>query len=140
MIRNFTADDLEEVLQIWKQSNRQVHRFLPPYFWEQRCHQVKAALLQEEVFVAQEQGTIVGFAGLHRDWVQGLFVLPRHQGRGVGRMLLNTLKECRSQLWLQVYDKNQFALAFYLREGFVIHHRSLDSDSNEVKLTLLWRR
>ena len=51
MIRAFTPEDLEEVLQIWKQSNRQAHRFLPPYFWEQRCHQVKAALLQEEVFM-----------------------------------------------------------------------------------------
>ena len=64
MIRAFTADDLEEVLQIWKQCNRQVHRFLPPYFWEQRCHQVKAALLREELR-AGPAGSGSGAQGRH---------------------------------------------------------------------------
>ncbi len=102
--------------------------------------EVLAALGREEVYVAVEQGKVVGFIGLHRDWVQGLFLLPEWQGRGIGQQLLGRIKQQRSQLWLQVYHKNRQALEFYLREGFQISRRSLDPDSDEVRLTLVWRR
>lgn len=140
MIRKLEPGDLEEALNVWRSANQQAHRFLPASFWEQRRAQIKTALQQQEVYVAVEEGRLVGLIGLYRDWVHGLFVLPDFQGRGIGRRLLETLKQLRPQLWLQVYGKNQQALAFYLREGFQIRRRSLDGDSDEVKLTLLWQR
>ena len=140
MIRKMEYQDLEAAIEVWQKANRQAHGFLLAYFWGQRRAQIKTALQQQEVYVAVEEGRLVGLIGLRRDWVHGLFVLPDCQGRGIGRRLLETLKQRRPQLWLQVYSKNQRALAFYLREGFQICRRSLDGDSNEVKLTLLWQR
>ncbi len=140
MIRKLEPRDLEEVLTVWQKANQQVHRFLPAAFWSRRRAEIRASLGREEVYVAVEEGRVVGFVGLHRDWVQGLFVLPDRQGWGTGQMLLNTIKQLRSQLWLQVYRKNRQALEFYLREGFEISRHSLDPDSDEVKLTLVWRR
>ena len=140
MIRKMEYQDLEAAIEVWQKANRQAHGFLPAYFWEQRRAQIKTALQQQGVYVAVEEGRLVGLIGLRRDWVHGLFVLPDCQGHGIGRRLLETLKQRRPQLWLQVYSKNQRALAFYLREGFQICRRSLDGDSNEVKLTLLWQR
>ncbi len=140
MIRNLEPGDLEAALTVWQTANQQVHRFLPAAFWRRRRGEVLAALGREEVYVAVEQGKVVGFIGLHRDWVQGLFLLPEWQGRGIGQQLLGRIKQQRSQLWLQVYHKNRQALEFYLREGFQISRRSLDPDSDEVRLTLVWRR
>ena len=140
MIRKLEDRDLEQALNLWQQANQQAHPFLPKSFWEQRRAQIKAALQQGEVYVAVEGDQILGFIGLYQDWIHGLFVLPDRQGQGIGRALLARLKELRPVLWLQVYGKNRRALEFYLREGFQVRRRSLDPDSDEVKLTLTWQR
>ena len=59
---------------------------------------------------------------LDRD-VQTIAVAPRSQGRGVGRQLLEALldearrREC-AQIFLEVLDGNDSALALYDRAGF----------------------
>ena len=85
-----------------------------------------------EVMLAEERGTVVGFAlffptystflckpGLY---LEDLFVLPEHRGRGVGRALLVTLarlaveRGCGRFEW-SVLDWNEPAIAFYLSLG-----------------------
>ena len=88
MIRKLEPGDLKAALAVWQTVNQQVHRFLPAAFWSRCREEVFAALRREEVYVAVEQGKVVGFIGLHRDWVQGLFLLPEWQGRDIGQQLL----------------------------------------------------
>ena len=76
MIRNLEPGDLEAALTVWQTANQQVHRFLPAAFWRRRRGRFWQPWAGKTVYVAVEQGKVVGFIGLHRDWVQGLFLLP----------------------------------------------------------------
>ncbi len=60
---------------MWQKANQQVHRFLPAAFWSRRRAEIRASLGREEVYVAVEEGRVVGFVGLHRDWGRGAVVL-----------------------------------------------------------------
>jgi GNAT superfamily N-acetyltransferase len=86
-----------------------------------------------EVLLAEDDaaGTI-GFAfyfftystwrGRRRLFLEDLFVLPEHRGRGAGRALMRalareaSLRHCRSFVW-QVLDWNEPSIAFYEKLG-----------------------
>lgn len=67
-----------------------------------------------------EYSTWRGFPGVY---VQDLYVAQALRGRGLGRDLINAVRE-RARRWggryvkLTVYDSNQAALSFYRRLGF----------------------
>ena len=58
-----------------------------------------------------------------RLYVQSLYILPRFQGRGVGRALLaraekRALEYGLDRIWLGVMTQNTDALEWYTRHGF----------------------
>jgi GNAT superfamily N-acetyltransferase len=72
-----------------------------------------------ELWVAEEDGRVVGFAGVEGDELSHLYVDPRAQGRGVGSALLEQAKSLRQDgLELWVFQKNDGARRFYERHGF----------------------
>ena len=140
MIRRMEPADTERVSEIWLEANREAHGFIPASYWEKNFQMVKEMLPLAEVYVWEDTGGIQGFVGLNGDYIEGIFVSGSRRSAGIGRQLVDHCKEIRSSLRLKVYEKNRMAAAFYLREGFQISRRSLDPDSDEVRLTLVWRR
>jgi GNAT superfamily N-acetyltransferase len=85
-----------------------------------------------ETLLAEEDGTSVGFAlffhnfstflGLPGVYLEDLFVVPEHRGRGIGRALLRQLarvardRGCGRLEW-SVLDWNRDAIGFYERLG-----------------------
>ena len=55
-------------------------------------------------------------SGLVINTVEGVFVKETMQSKGIGKQLLNHAKEFRSKLKLSVYQENEKAIKFYLRE------------------------
>ena len=41
---------------------------------------------------------------------------------------------------LNVYQKNERALAFYRREQFIVQSEGIDEDTNEAEIQMLWTR
>ncbi|KRF36218.1 hypothetical protein ASG94_01685 [Nocardioides sp. Soil805] len=86
-----------------------------------------------EVWLAEADGTVVGFAGLTRTWLESLYVDPAAQRSGVGAALLELAKAQRPDgfgLW--VFEANVPARAFYARHGLVELERT-DGSSNEER-------
>lgn len=83
---------------------------------------------------------IVGFIGLNEDFIEGIFVRDNVRSRGVGRELLNYVKDRRNQLMLGVYQKNLRAIRFYQREEFLVRQEGVDGNTGEKEYTMLWRR
>jgi GNAT superfamily N-acetyltransferase len=74
---------------------------------------------RHEVWVIEDAGRIVGFAGLSKGWLDHLYVDPGSQGAGFGSMLLEHAKSIQPEgLQLWVFQKNVGARRFYERHGF----------------------
>lgn len=79
-------------------------------------HQVIAS---GRVTVAERNGEILGFSAVQGDHLDHLYVAPHLQGRGIGAMLLDKLKEdSGDNLSLYVFQKNERARTFYEKHGF----------------------
>jgi len=85
--------------------------------------------LDEEVFVALEDGVILGLAAFYRpqNFLHSLYVEAR--GRGLGKALLDHVTAiARGPVSLKVQQPNLRAQAFYLREGFIPLDSGRDGD------------
>lgn len=102
----------------------------------------------EEVWVAEEDGRLLGFLGIEASRNLGgaavlekLYVEPAEQNRGVGTALLDTAKELRpEELYLWVFQKNP-ARRLYERHGFELVKLTDGADNMEREPDALyvWR-
>jgi putative acetyltransferase len=61
---------------------------------------------------------LAGFLALRDGWVDLLYVLPEHQGCGIGSALLARAKDHAPTLRLWTFQRNSAARSFYERQGF----------------------
>lgn len=72
-----------------------------------------------EVWVAEADGRVVGFAALSEEFLEHIYVHPEAQGRGIGTTLLALSKKRRpGGLRLWVFQENAGARRLYERHGF----------------------
>jgi GNAT superfamily N-acetyltransferase len=99
----------------------------------------------EDVWVAQEDGRLVGFLGIEHSTNLGapvlekLYVEPAEQNRGIGSALLDKAKELRpDELYLWVFQKNP-AHRLYERHGFEVVKLTDGADNMEREPDALYR-
>lgn len=139
MIRKFRENDLPSIMQIWFDSNVEVHSFIPEKYWMDNFEMVKDILPQAEIYVYENLGKISGFIGLNKDYIEGIFVEKNMRSKGIGKQLLNYVKKLKDEMHLNVYQKNYKAISFYQREDFVVQAESIDNDTNEKELLMSWK-
>lgn len=140
MIRILRKADINRVAEIWLDTNRKAHAFIPASYWEHNFASVKEMLPQAEVYVYETESGIQGFLGLNGEYIEGIFVSEQAQSRGIGKCLLDCAKDRKPVLRLNVYQKNVRAIRFYRREGFQIRRSGLDAATGEAECEMLWRR
>ena len=64
-------------------------------------------------------------------YIEGIFVSDEMQSCGIGKLLLDYVKDKKVSLRLNVYQKNARAISFYQREGFIIQCEGLDEATGE---------
>lgn len=142
MIRALQPPDLAGVTEIWLNANISAHDFIPAQYWRDNFDRVKEQLLKAEIYVDEDEAArqIQGFIGLSGNYIAGIFVRGGAQSRGIGKRLLDFVKERREELTLHVYQKNTQAQKFYRREGFVIQSESVDKNTGENEYSMVWKR
>lgn len=140
MIRELRKADIDSVAEIWLDTNRKAHAFIPASYWERNFTAVKEMLPQAEVYVYEDEKGIQGFLGLNGEYIEGVFVSEGAQSRGIGKCLLDCAKDRKPALRLNVYQKNVRAIRFYRREGFQIRRSGLDAATGEPEYEMLWQR
>lgn len=140
MIRDLQNADIHRVADIWLETNLKAHCFIPAQYWKNNFELVKELLLQAEVYVYESNQKIQGFIGLSGQYIEGIFVSDEMQSQGIGMLLLNYVKDRKSKLLLNVYQKNTRAISFYQREGFAIQGESLDEATGEKDYLMAWRQ
>jgi GNAT superfamily N-acetyltransferase len=99
---------------------------------ETRAWMRDVVLPNQEVLVAERDGRPVGFAAVDGDWLEQLYVAPEVFGTGVGRRLLDAVKDARpGGLSLHVFARNERARRFYEAAGFVLVAEGDGRDNEE---------
>lgn len=60
----------------------------------------------------------------------------RSRSMGIGKQLLDYVKLRKSTLTLQVYEKNERAVSFYRREGFIVREKLVDEETGETEFQM----
>lgn len=140
MIEELNINDIDEVMDIWLNTNIVTHSYIKEKYWKDNFEDVKNAILGAKVYVYKENGKVLGFVGLVENYIAGIFVKEDFQRKGIGKKLLDECKNVREKLTLQVYEKNENAIKFYLRERFKIVEKSIDSNTGEIEILMLWNK
>ena len=138
MIRKLRKADVNRVAKIWLDTNIKAHYFISVQYWKNNFELVKELLLQTTVYVYEDNQGIWGFIGLNDEYVEGIFVSDEMQSRGIGKMLLDYIKDKKDRLQLKVYQKNVRAMSFYQREGFTIQSEGMDEFTGEKEYVMNW--
>lgn len=138
MIRKLRETDIDRIAEIWLDTNIKAHDFIPAQYWQDNFNLVKNMFSQAEIYIFENWKTVQGFIGLENDYIAGIFVSDEVQSQGIGKLLLNYVKNRKETLRLNVYQKNTRAIQFYQREGFKILFENLDKDSGEKEYIMTW--
>lgn len=140
MIRKLEEKDIDIIMNIWLDTNIKAHYFVSRKYWEDNYDMVKEVLPKAEVYVYEDDNNeIDGFIGISDNHIEGIFVRENLQSKGIGKSLLNHVKNIKDNLTLNVYQKNVRAKNFYLREGFVIQYEEIDEDTDEKEYIMVRR-
>ena len=134
MLRRARAEDANAVADVFVAAFAGLD-FLPVLHTEAETRRwISATLLPtHEVWVAERDGQVVGFAALGDALLGHLYVRPDAQGRGIGGALLAKAKERRPagfDLW--VFQQNEGARRFYERHGLTCVELT-DGSGNEER-------
>lgn len=138
MIRDFTLKDIDDIMHLWLETNKQAHDFIESSYWDSNFVSVKEMMPQATIYVYESNGQIQGFIGLMDDYIAGIFISRDNQSKGIGKRLLDYTKEKCDKLTLEVYKKNARAVQFYLREGFNISKEEIDEETGESEYFMEW--
>ena len=138
MIRKLQKVDINRVADIWLKTNLKSHYFVPEQYWTNNYKVVKEMLPQAEVYVYEDDKIIQGFVGINAEYIEGIFVSDEMQSHGIGKILLDYIKDKKVRLQLNVYQKNVRAISFYQREGFTIQGERMDEFTGEKEYVMNW--
>ncbi len=137
MIRTARPDDTEAIVDVWDAASRIAHGFLGEEFLAEERNAVAGDWLPvAETTVFEVDGRVVGFVSMVGNEVGGLFVHPEHQGRGIGRTLIDRVRTSRPSLELDVFEANTGARRFYESCGFVEVGRHRHEPTGQLELRM----
>ena len=142
MIRQYDEYDIDALMKIWLDTNIQAHNFISSDYWRSNYDMVRKILPYAEIYVYQDDSAkqIIGFIGLNGNYIEGVFVKETMQSKGIGKMLLDYVKNFKTTLTLSVYQKNKKVIRFYLREKFSIQSENVDDNTEEKEFIMVWNR
>ena len=124
MLRRAGPEDADALAAILRAAMRAAMPWLPELHTpdDDRRFLREQVLPEKEVWVAEPDGTVVGFTALGTrggvEFMEHLYVAPGHQRVGIGTALMERAKERRPEgfrLW--VFQRNVGARAFYEQHG-----------------------
>jgi ribosomal protein S18 acetylase RimI-like enzyme len=95
------------------------------------------------LYAAEKDGEITALLALNPStfYLDQLWVAPSHQGKGIGRALLDfTREKFPDEIWLRCVVENSRAWAWYEREGFLFEGEEIVPPSNMRMRRYRWKR
>ena len=145
VVRRMEPEELAAVIEVWYRSLDDSLHWLRP---DQRASEAEARARFRNVvakscdlWVAEQDGRILGVLAMDGDAVDRLYVDTPAQGKGVGSALLDRAKVLSPEtLRLATLQRNEQARRFYEGRGFVAYnHGRSPAPENEPTVWYRWR-
>ena len=120
ILRRASTADAEACARIQREANRVSLPFLPapPDLDDAVTFFETKLLVENEAWLAEEEGVAVGYVAFHPGWLEHLYVLPGYQARGIGPQLLAKALEDGAPRTLWTFQANSRARRFYEARGW----------------------
>lgn len=140
MIRKWDTKDTAPLLALWLDSTIHAHPFIGESYWRDSVAVVRDVYLPAaSIWVWERDGELKGFVSvLDSRFVGALFVAPDAIRQGIGRALLDEVKQHYAWLSLEVYQKNESAVSFYHAQGFRIEDCAWQDDTQHPTWIMRW--
>ncbi len=129
--------------------------YMEDYFTNEK---IRAELSREDLhfYIARFNGQPIGFTKLRNDRlpkgitgkkcleIERIYVLKDYQRHSGGKELMNVIKKMARDslyqvIWLQIWQKNEKAVQFYRKSGFVVYETTVFNFYEEIHNDFLLR-
>ncbi|WP_153733287.1 N-acetyltransferase [Sporosarcina obsidiansis] len=140
-IRSNKKSEINKLVDIWYEGSLLAHDFIDKDYWkQQRTVMAEKYLPMSETYVVSNEEDVVGFVSMVDNYLAALFIDVKYQGGGYGKGLLDFIKTQRRTIQLKVYKKNNKAVDFYFKNGFVIKEELVDEQTSEKEFLMEWNK
>ena len=129
---------IEEMMEIWLQSNVKEQSFIPKKYWSKNYKEVLRVMGLASVYLYEDDGKILGFAGAMEQELVAICVAEGFRSMGIGTFLLDRLKDEMGVLEASVYTKNKRAMNFFDKNEFEAKDIQVESSTGEETVFLAW--
>lgn len=138
MIRPYKPEDTDALVEVWRAATALAHPFLPADFVEQEAHNLCALYFPNaESHTCEVDGAPVGFIAMVGSEIGGLFLDPALHGRGLGRAMVDHVRDREGPLIVEVFERNAVGRPFYEGYGFVEASRYRHEGSGEMTIRMV---
>jgi putative acetyltransferase len=129
-------------MTIWKEATIKAHGFISDEYWLKNYNVVKEKYIpMAETYAYLEGSEIKGFISIiGEEYIGALFVDINCQGKGIGKKLIEYIKGIYDNLTLAVYKKNEKAVSFYKKVGFIVKHKQTNEETNEQEYIMVFEK
>ncbi len=140
MIRHATNTDFYELAELYHDASLIAHPFIDPdYIARDMRHLREHRLPLEQAFLWEQQGDIAGYIALEGTRINGLFIKVEHQRKGIGRALVEHVKQLHDELRVKVFQENYQAQRFYFAMGFeIVPGAEAPADGPHAQYCMRW--
>ena len=142
-IRHMQADELENVIQLWRATCADTYAFLTVTHTEEgdRNFFTNHVAPKNTIWVVAEDDQLLGFLAIDNSYVDRLYIHPAQQRKGLGAALIDHAKFLSpAGVELHTHVKNVNACAFYEKHGFVAVNYGISAPpESEPDVEYHWR-
>jgi putative acetyltransferase len=137
MIRQYEDADLDSVLSSWENASKVAHPFLKEEFQAQERKNIPELYIPNaDTWVVEVDDQVVGFIALIGNEVGAIFLQPAHQGKKIGKLMMDKAKELHGDLEVEVFERNSIGRNFYAQYGFKLIEEKVHEPTGERLLRL----
>lgn len=89
-----------------------------------------------DTWVVEIGNQVVGFIALIGNEVGAIFLQPEHQGKKMGKLMMDKAQELHGDLEVEVFEKNSIGCDFYAQYGFKLMEKKIHEQTGERLLRL----
>ncbi|MBV8727762.1 MAG: GNAT family N-acetyltransferase [Candidatus Eremiobacteraeota bacterium] len=140
--RKASQQDADAIAVLFRRTREHSMPYLPPLhsIGDDKSYFNNIVLAQDIVWVAESGGDILGFCAFRDQWLDHLYVDPKHQRLGIGSALLGIVTKQNRVLNLWVFQRNTAAIHFYERHRFILIRKTDGHENEEKEPDALYRR